>query len=97
MSRSHRKYPFFHFVGPDSQATWKRSYHRTFRRGAKQHLLISWEDEDLVFPTIDEVADPWLSPQDGTGRYTPFRPGYQWWTKQDEDPRFSHFRAALMK
>ena len=98
MSRSHRKFPIFHFVGADSQASWKRSYNRTLRRKEEQCLAIFWEDEDLIFLTLDQVADPWLSPRDGSGRYTPFRTSDHWWTNpNNENLHFSYFRAVLMK
>ena len=98
MSRSHRRFPFSYFVGGDSQADWKRSYNRSLRRGVSQSVDAHWDDEDLVLPILDEVANPWSSPRDGSGRYSPFHAGDDCWTRDPRVPaRFAHYKATMMK
>lgn len=100
MSRSHRRFPFSYYVGGSSQAEWKTSYHRCLRRAVRQRLVRDAEDEDLLLPTLDEVADPWDSPRDGTGHYRPFQPNDGWWFNPQQPAipaRFAHYKLALMK
>lgn len=99
MSRSHRHFPLFSFVVGGSQAEWKRSYNRVLRRCVRQRLAARWHDEDLVMPTIDEMADPWGSPCDDIGHYTPFRSGRGWWgwNSPGVPERFAHYKAVFMK
>jgi len=63
MSRSYRRFPFSCFVGGASQADWKRSYNRSLRRGVRRLLADQGEEDGLVLPILDEVADPWDSPR----------------------------------
>jgi hypothetical protein len=98
MSRSHRRYPFSYFVGGESQAEWKRSYNRYLRRSVKYLVALRGDDDDLILPILDEVANPWSSPRDGSGRYAPFRLGEYRWTRDVQVPaRFAHYKATLMK
>ena len=56
------------------------------------------DDDDLVLPILDEVANPWTSPRDGSGTFTPFDPGNDWWTSDTQVPaRFAHYKVTLMK
>lgn len=90
MSRSRRRFPVTWYVGGDSLKIWKQSYNRTLRRLAHARLA-DWADPDLMFPGLDEVANPWDGPHDGTKHYTPWLDDDSWAT------RYAHYRAALGK
>ena len=98
MSRSHRRFPFFCFVRGSTHAAWKRSYNRHLRRSVKKLVTRRGDEDDLVLPILDEVANPWSSPRDGSGTYTPFHHGDDWWTRDAQVPaRFAHYKVTLMK
>lgn len=98
MSRSHRRFPLSCFVGGESQAEWKRSYNRLLRRISRQRAATGWGEDDLLFPTLDGIADPWDSPRDGSGHYAPFHPDDDWWSRDARVPaRFAHYKATRMK
>lgn len=81
MSRSRSKRPFGAWCGGNSQKEWKRHANRRLRRIVRMRVA----DPDAVLPIMDEVANPYDSPQDGTRRYRPFsrsrldyRSWYRW-------------------
>ena len=98
MSRSHRRFPLFCFVGGVSQAEWKRTYNRYLRRSVRHLVSQHWDDDDLVLPILDEVANPWDSPRDGSGSYSPFHPDDDWWSRDPTVPAyFAHYKVTRMK
>jgi hypothetical protein len=98
MSRSQRHCPFLFYLGGDSQAEWKRSYNRRLRRAVRQILSCRPDEDDLVLPLVDDVANPYDSPRDGTGYRTPFRvDDVRWSSDPDVPPRLAHFKRTLMK
>lgn len=90
MSRSFCHFPAAAFAGSDSEKSWKRQYNRTYRRVVKMRLRSNWTEEDLLLPLLDEVANVYNSPKDGTKRYWPYVPG-RWNTY------FDYYRRAFMK
>jgi len=84
MSRSYKKHCYSFFVVLDSQKEWKRLVNREIRRGARQLLHLKGDDEDLLFPTIDEIGNVYCSPADGTRHYTPYDVTATWYKTYDE-------------
>lgn len=74
MSRSNSHFPVSYICGGQSTARWKRDYNRELRRVVRCRLAQHWSDDDLVLPTIDEIANPWSGPRDGSGHYWPYDP-----------------------
>lgn len=70
MSRSYAKHPHFSYTnGRDSEKEYKRLANRKLRRITKYLLDYNWEDEDLILPLMDEVANLYNFPSDGGGFY----------------------------
>ena len=84
MSRSCKKHPFSYTTCFQTKKPWKRSYNRLWRRTTKSNLNHNFENEDILFYTIDEVADVWSGPADGVARYTPYDENAWWYDSKVE-------------
>lgn len=84
MSRSYKKHCYSYFATCNSQKEWKRLVNREIRRGARQLLQSKSENEDLLFPTIDEIGNVYSSPADGTKHYTPYLEKASWYGTYNE-------------
>lgn len=74
MSRSCCKHPYNYNTCFQTKKTWKRDYNRLMRRVNKYNLKKNYENEDIIFFNIDEIADVWNGPADGVAKYAPYRP-----------------------
>jgi hypothetical protein len=91
MSRSCKKHCYSYMVCFQTKGPWKRDYNRLWRRLSKANLNKNYENEDIIFYTIDEIADVWSGPADGVARYNPYRQT-DWWKS-----KFEWYRSVMMK
>ena len=67
MSNSFKRSNYAYWCGSDQgHSIWKRAYNRSMRRVNKQRVALGKEPK-----TLDEVANPWSSPHDGSAYWYP--------------------------
>lgn len=88
MSRSFRKSPCKSYTNAGSCKAWKRSVNKTLRSKIKVLLKTCQNFDNVIYPFLDEVGNPYNSPKDG-------KPG--WFNKPHEEDGYSPYSKEYDK